>query len=236
MSQTITSQILGGEQQYTVYLPPDYSQNPNRKYPVLYLLHGMGGNHTGWATGGNVKTIADEAISSGLSKEMIIVCPNGFNSFYCNGYIPGMNYEDYLINDFFPAIESTYRINATKGGRSIAGLSMGGFGAVYHMFKRPEMFSSCFAMSGAFIRDSNLPNLELLVSSKSDAEISALPALVIECGTEDNLVIAANNALHDFLTREHVEHVYTLRAGAHTWAFWQVCLPKALKLASDNFE
>jgi enterochelin esterase-like enzyme len=236
MSQTIESATFGTAQHYAIYLPSCYSQNPDKKYPVLYLLHGYGGDYTGWVTAGRLKAIADEAIRSGEAKEMIIVCPNGYNSFYCNGYISGMNYEDYMINDLFSAIESTYRINASKGGRAIAGLSMGGFGATYHAFKRPEMFSSCFAMSAAFIGGNNLPSLESIISSKSAGELSAYPAFVMECGTEDNIVISLNDALHDFLTQAGLEHTYTRRPGVHNWIFWQACLPKAMKLASDNFE
>jgi enterochelin esterase-like enzyme len=234
MSQSITSRILGGTQQYTVYLPPGYNHNPERKYPVLYLLHGYGGGHTSWATGGNLKNITDEAIINGTCKELIIVCPDGYNSFYCNGYISGMNYEDFFINEFIPAIESTYRINAVKAGRAIAGLSMGGYGATFHALKRPEMFGSCFAMSGAFI--GGIPPIGQFVTGRTAAELSEYPAFVMECGTEDNLVVSTNDDLHEILTEAGFTHIYTKRPGVHDWSFWRVCLPKALKLASDNFE
>ncbi|MDR1876232.1 MAG: esterase family protein [Flavobacteriaceae bacterium] len=234
MSQTITSQILGGTQPYTIYLPPSYNVDTNRKYPVLYLLHGLGQNYTSWATDGNLKAIADAAIANGTCEEMIIVSPQAYASFYVNGYYQGMNYEDYLINDFIPAIESTYRIKANKGGRSISGLSMGGYGCTYHAFKRPEMFSSCFAMSAAFT--GTYPQIGTLVTERTAAELLEFPAFVMECGTEDFAALPMNNALNSILVQTSLVYTYTTRAGRHDWAFWRECLPKALKLASDNFE
>lgn len=234
MSQTLTSRILGGTQQYAIYLPPGYNDNSERTYPVLYLLHGYGGGHTSWVTGGNLKAIADEAIINETSEKMIIVCPDGYNSFYCNGYVSGMNYEDFFVNEFIPAIESTYRINAVKGGRAIAGLSMGGYGATFHAMKRPEMFGSCFSMSGAFI--GGVPPIGQFVAGKTAEELSEYPAYVMECGTEDNLVVSTNDNLDRILTEAGFIHTYTKRPGVHDWAFWRECLPKALKLASDNFE
>lgn len=233
MTQSISSRILGGEHPYTVYLPPSYANSPDREYPILYLLHGLGQNYTSWADDGNMKAIADEAIADGTCQEMIIVSPEAYATFYVNGYYQGMSYEDYFVNDFIPAIESTYRVNATKGRRSISGLSMGGYGATYHAFSRPDMFSSCFAMSSAFT--GTYPQIGDIVSQKSDAELAELPVFVMECGTEDFGAYPMNNNLDRILQQTSLEYTYTIRLGRHDWAFWQECLPKALKLASDNF-
>jgi enterochelin esterase-like enzyme len=165
---------------------------------------------------------------------MIIVSPEAYASFYVNGYYQGMNYEDYFINDFIPAIESAYRIKASKGGRSISGLSMGGYGCTYHAFSRPEMFSSCFAMSSAFT--GTYPQIGPLVTERTEAELLEFPVFVMECGTEDLGAYPMNNNLNRILEQTTLDYTYTTRPGRHDWAFWQECLPKALKLASDNFE
>ena len=237
MSQTIASEILGGQQNYTIYLPPSYQTHPNKEYPILYLLHGLGQNYRSWETNGNLKAIADDAIANGICEEMIIVSPEAYGSFYCNGYSQNMNYEDYFVNEFIPAIESTYRVKATKGGRSISGLSMGGYGCAFHAFKRPEMFSSCFAMSAAFtVTGSNRPPIAPLVTERTEAELADFPAFVMECGTEDFAAYPMNNTLNSILEQTTLDYIYTTRPGRHDWAFRQECLPKALKLASDNFE
>jgi enterochelin esterase-like enzyme len=234
VSQTITSEVLGRSCPYTIYLPPSYSVSPERNYPVLYLLHGLGQNYTSWANDGNMKAIADGAIANGTCEEMIIVCPEAYATFYVNGYYQGMNYEDYFINDFIPAIESTYRIKTGKEGRSISGLSMGGYGCTYHAFRRPGMFSSCFAMSAAYT--GTYPRVGALVTERTAAELLEFPAFVMECGTEDFAAYPMNNNLNRILEQTTLDYTYTTRPGRHDWAFWRECLPKALKLASDNFE
>ncbi|MFC2611226.1 MAG: alpha/beta hydrolase, partial [Capnocytophaga granulosa] len=128
LSPTLESRILGGEQHYAVYLPPSYTKEPQRRYPVLYLLHGMYQDYKSWFSDGGLQAAADKAIAEGAA-EMIIICPNGFNSFYYNS--SDMRYEDFFIQEFVPEIERRYRILSEKEHRNIAGLSMGGFGATY---------------------------------------------------------------------------------------------------------
>jgi enterochelin esterase-like enzyme/acetyl esterase/lipase len=235
MTKTIASKILGGTQNYTVYLPPSYNSSPDKEYPVLYLLHGLWQDYTSWETNGNLKFIADNAIADGISVEMIIVSPNAYGTFYVNGYDNGMKYEDYFIQEFIPSVESAYRIKAGKDGRAIAGLSMGGYGCAYYAFKYPEMFSSAFAMSSAFTV-TDRPQIGPLVTERTEAELLEFPAFVMECGTQDFGAYPMNNALNEILSETSLEYTYTTRPGVHDWAFWQECLPKALSLASSNFK
>ena len=234
MTPTVSSRILGSEQHFSVYLPPSYLAHPERQYPVLYLLHGYGQNYRSWPEGGNLKTIADGAIADGSCREMIIVCPDGHNTFYGNTY-SDMRYEDFMIEELLPAVESRYRVDVS-GGRAIAGLSMGGYGAAYHAFKRPQLFSSSYAMSGAFAANvGNVTTVMSLVQGMTDGQRDVLPSFTMECGTEDWLVYNSNQELHRVLESAGVEHTYITRPGQHDWAFWLVCLPKALKFASDHF-
>jgi len=105
---------------YTIYLPPDYTSS-ERTYPVVYLLHGYTDDNTGWLQFGEINRYANKAI----------VMPNGDSSWHINSY-DGKEYEDFFIQEFMPAIEKTYHIKAEKKSRGIAGLSMGGYGALIY--------------------------------------------------------------------------------------------------------
>ena len=106
------SKILGQERSYAVYLPSDYDTS-NRSYPVLYLLHGLGDDQTGWIKLGDVQRITDESINSGISSPMIIVMPDAGSGIV--GYINQPNrdwlYEDFFFEELLPHVESKYRIN-----------------------------------------------------------------------------------------------------------------------------
>ncbi len=229
MTQTVTSVILNGNQSYTVYLPPSYSKNETKKYPILYLLHGMGQNHTDWAKNGNLQQIADKAIENG-APEVVIVCPNGYNSFYYN--TPQMRYEDFFITEFLPTIENRYRVLSDRENRHIAGLSMGGFGATHFAFKYASLFESAYSFSGGFLNPA-LTVIQAILEEKTASEMAAVPRYTMECGTEDFLVLDSNDALDTLLNQKNVKHTYIRRSGAHDWAFWQECLPKALFQLSD---
>lgn len=150
-SKKLQSSILNREMPYSVYFPPGYEES-NRPYPVLYLLHGMTGKYSDWVTDGEVRRIADEAINSGEAPEMIIIMPDGlFDAFYINNYDKSIRWEDFFYEEFIPHIESEYRVIANRNFRSIAGLSMGGYGALYHGVKHKDKFSSVYAMSAAVL-------------------------------------------------------------------------------------
>ena len=150
-SQAIKSAILGKDMPYSIYFPPGY-ETSSRAYPVLYLLHGMWGDHTNWATKGEVVRIAGKAIADGSAPEMIIVMPDGLtDAFYINNYDKSVRWEDFFYEEFIPQIEKKYRILADRNNRAIAGLSMGGYGSLYHAVSHKDMFKACYALSGAFI-------------------------------------------------------------------------------------
>ena len=234
-TQTITSAILGRAMHFSVYLPPSYNETTT-KYPVLYLLHGMSGNYLDWVNN-DMATTMNLAISKKTAKEMIVIMPDGLDAFYCNNFNGGsMRYEDFLIQEFFPQIESKYRINATKKGRAIAGLSMGGYGATFHAFKRPEMFCASYSMSGALDIGASVPDIKKIITEKTAEELKNLPTYTLEYGTEDFVVFASNERFDSFLKEKSVVHNYVKRTGAHDWAFWKACLPKTLEMVSNNMQ
>ena len=135
---TVRSELMNTDVKYSIYLPESY--DGTKKYPVLYILHGYGGNNndwlqdnTGsiWAGGGTMPAYAREYAEK-TGKELIIVAPDGGNNFYSDGFNGGPKYMSFFFQEFIPYIESTYAIKAEKKSRAIGGLSMGGYGSLYY--------------------------------------------------------------------------------------------------------
>ncbi len=139
---SMPSKLLKMDRKYAIYLPPDY-ETSQRSYPVLYLLHGSGDDQTGWVQFGEVLTIADEAIKSGVATAMIIVMPdaNTGKRGYVNDIKGEWLYEDFFFREFMPFVEKTYHIKSDRIYRAVAGLSMGGEGAFIYALHHPELFS-----------------------------------------------------------------------------------------------
>lgn len=148
--ETLSSEILGGERRYAVYLPPGYHTS-QRSYPVLYLLHGAGDDQTGWVQFGEVQHIADKAIAEGSATPMVIVMPDADTGRrgYFNDIRGDWNYEDFFFDELLPHIEKTYRVKSEKRYRAVAGLSMGGGGTFMYALHRPDLFSSACPLSAS---------------------------------------------------------------------------------------
>ena len=164
---TITAPSLEGNligdsnrREVTVYLPPGYSRNPRKRYPVVYLLHGFAADHRAFMAGVyanmNTRLSMDSLIRAGLVKEMIVVTPNARNafdgSFYVNSVTTG-NWEDFIYRDLVSFIDRRYRTIRNRSGRGLAGHSMGGYGALWVGMRHPETFSALYALSPCCLRD-----------------------------------------------------------------------------------
>lgn len=149
-TKTLLSEILGGERNYAIYLPPGY-QTSQRSYPVLYLLHGAGDDQTGWVQFGEVQRLADNAIADGTATPIVIVMPdaNTGRRGYFNDIRGDWNYEDFFFKELIPHIEKTYRVKSEKRYRAVAGLSMGGGGSFMYALHHPELFSSACPLSAS---------------------------------------------------------------------------------------
>src|SRR3546814_498167 len=149
-TRTVKSDILKMDRKYAIYLPEGYDQS-DRSYPVLYLLHGSGDNHTGWVQFGQVQHIADKAIAEGNAGPMIIVMPDADTGTrgYFNVVDGSYNYEDFFFKELIPHIEKTYRVRSEKRYRAISGLSMGGGGTIFYALHQPDMFAAAAPLSAA---------------------------------------------------------------------------------------
>lgn len=142
------------EQSVAVYLPPSYDTSPVRRYPTLYLLHGFTSTNKAWTTNGyqgmSLPSLMDEMIKRRITRELIVVAPNGWNAykgaFYTNSVVNG-NWEDYIYHDLVQTIDERYRTIARPESRGIAGHSMGGYGALTLAMRHPDVFSVVYALS-----------------------------------------------------------------------------------------
>jgi enterochelin esterase-like enzyme len=255
----VPSKILKMDRKYAVYLPPDY-ETSQRSYPVLYLLHGAGDDHTGWVQFGEVLRIADEAIRTGKATPMIIVMPdaNTGKRGYFNSLKKDWNYEDFFFQEFMPAVEKNYRIKAEKRYRAISGLSMGGGGTFVYALHHPELFSSACPLSAYAGPLSMEETLQFLVRreeaatdtsglasyyynhsvleliKKSTKEQISSVRWYIDCG-DDDFLFEGNSLVHIALKKKEVPHEFRIRDGAHTWTYWRESLPEVLGFVSMAF-
>ena len=158
-----------------VYLPPSYASSPNRRYPVVYFLHGYGAHAETYWNSLAVASAADETSKNGTAREMIIVLPDAYTvydgSMFSNSPTTG-DWETFIAQDLPQYIDSHYRTIANRGGRGLAGHSMGGYGTVRIGMKRPEAFSVLYAMSSCCL----LQNATQLLPGQAAAGKQAPPA------------------------------------------------------------
>ena len=260
VTDSLSSRILGRQMKYNVYLPDGFEKG--RRYPVVYLLHGLSDDYTAWRDKGQMQIVTDELMRSGEACPMVIVMPGAGcwdvrNSF--NGYFnqPGYSYEDYFFKEFLPAVEKKYRCGGAKGKRAVMGLSMGGGGSTVYCQRHPDIFSSCYAMSpwldenNAEVRGESKEKDTLYLTCVSVHEHSAIDfiananeatlkklrtvAWFIDCGDDDFLL----HLTFDFYLKMRAAGVpaeLRVRDGVHNWEYWHLALRLALPFASRNFE
>ncbi len=257
---TLPSKILKSERKYAIYLPPDY-ETSQRSYPVLYLLHGGGDDHTGWVQFGEVLGITDKAIRDGQATPMIIVMPdaNTGRRGYANSALGDWRYEDFFFEELMPFVEKKYRIKAEKRYRAVAGLSMGGDGSFTYALHHPDLFSSACPLSAGtgpltledartrVRRDStagratdaqieafyNRQSVLKLIEAVPDAQKKAV-RWYIDCG-DDDFLYEGNSLAHVAMRKKEIPHEFRARDGGHTWTYWRTALPTVLEFVSQGF-
>lgn len=251
---SLKSEVLKVYRQYSIYLPKSYTTNPERKYPVLYLLHGVFDNNNGWIMRGHLQDVANKIIDSGEAVEMIIVVPDAGREW--NGYfnMDGWPYESFFFLEFMPYIEQTYRVIGDKQHRAIAGLSMGGGGTTVYAQKHPELFSSAYAMSalmglepggGMPANDKKFEALNHSVIENHcvkyivNADLATREKLktvrwFIDCG-DDDFLFDVNIAFCQEMKKAQIPYQLRVRDGGHDWEYWHSALYLALPFISDGF-
>jgi len=238
---------------YNVILPADYQTSTTTRYPVLYLLHGLTGHYSDWVARTNV---ADYA----ATYRMIVITPEGNDGWYTDSTIGTGKYEGYILKELIPDVQQRYRTIEARYGRSIAGLSMGGYGAIKFGLKSPATFIFAASMSGVFnvtrLTEKETPepwvdSLKLfgpagsetrrandpfeMIEKVTPARVSALPYFYFDCGTEDSLLIFhSNRELAALMLEKKIPHEYRQLPGDHSWAYWDRQVQEILKLAAEK--
>ena len=217
------SKTVGTTRKMQVYTPPGYSAD--RTYPVLYLLHGIGGDETEWQRLATPDMLLDNLIADGKAVPMIIVMPNGRaqknDRAEGNVFASAPAFEAFerdLLDDVIPAIESRYSVTADREGRALAGLSMGGgqtlnFGLT-HLDK--------FAWIGAFSSAPNTRPAATLIPNVDELRSKA-KLLVLTCGNKDNLIRISQD-MHKFLKEHDVKHIWHVDDRGHDAEHWSSSL------------
>lgn len=217
------SAVTGTRRKASVYLPADYS--PQRRYPVLYLLHGLAGTHQEWPAYVGAGPILDNLIAAGKAVPMIVVMPNGralpddrpwpeerkFSPEHVAGFA---NFERDLIDSLVPAIDRAYPTIARRGARAIAGLSMGGGQALNFGLSHVDTFAAVAGFSAA-------PNARAAASllPQFAAGQPPLQLLYLACGNQDGL-IGVSQQFHRTLRQHNVPHVWHVDGYGHDRESW----------------
>ena len=218
------SKILGYSRRLTVYTPYGYEANPKKKYTVLYLLHGAGGDEEAWISMGRTAQIMDNLIEKGLAEPMIVVMPNGNpgqqaartlnlpeksinwrSEEFRNAYVNS------LCTEIVPFIEKNFRVIAKPESRAIAGLSMGGGHTISASILYPQLFDYICPLSAA-----GQATPEQIANLKK----AGVKLYFLACGDSDFL-FEGSKALDKTLTEQGLDHTFFVSDGGHTWSNWR---------------
>jgi enterochelin esterase family protein len=217
--------IHGETRWFWVYTPPGYEKDTTRRYPVLYLFHGSNDTAAGWTLAGNANFILDNLQAENRAVPMIVVMPFGHAvPFTAPRSEQGKNtelFEQHLLQDVIPTVESKYRVAAGRQNRAIAGLSMGGGQSLTIGFNHLDLFSAVAAFSAAVPGDFETRYAQALGDAKG---LNAkLKLLWIGCGKDDSL-FARSQKLSEFLKAHDIKHTFRSSEGAHTYTVWRLYL------------
>jgi len=246
------SKLVNATLPYNVILPADYDTAKTTRYPVLYLLHGLTGHYNDWVTRTNVADYAAEY-------RMIVITPEGNDGWYTDSVaVTTDKYESYILNELIPDVQQRYRTIEARYGRSIAGLSMGGYGAIKFGLKSPATFAFAGSMSGAFgvtrltekeigkdwqdslklfgaVGSETRVNNDLfeIIKKLPSARVFALPYFYFDCGTEDAaFIFTSNREIASLMFDKKIPHEFRELPGDHSWAYWDQQVQQVLRIAA----
>jgi putative tributyrin esterase len=250
----LRSKLMNREMPYRVIFPVNYESSTDKRFPVVYLIHGLFGHFNNWADKSKLLEYAKDY-------NLIIVMPEGNNGWYTdNASVPNDRYETYIANELITEVDGKFRTMPDREHRVIGGLSMGGYGALKFGLKYPEKFILAGSFSGAvqiasyknkeelpkgMLRDSVISTFgDVDTATKQSNDIfkivdemkadkaAKLPFLYLSCGTEDELGLLAGNRLFaDSLTKQKIPHEFRELPGKHNWAFWDDQVDEFLRLS-----
>jgi S-formylglutathione hydrolase FrmB len=258
---SLPSKILARPVNYCVILPPGYDADKTRKFPVLYFFHGLGDNEQMFIHAGGFNLVED-LWERGELAEFLVATPNAGTSFYINSRDGKERYEDFLVQEFLPGIESRYRTRPGRAHRAVSGVSMGGYGALHLAFRHPQLFSSVSAHSPALIDklpafmaptpaggrrsrvlggtfgsppDPAFWDRNSPLTLARDGNLAGLK-IYFDCGDHDDFGFETGaEVLDKILTSRHIPHQAHIYPGRHDWPYFAEHLPASLEFHSQVY-
>ncbi len=256
---TFHSAAVAADVNYVVDLPPSYDSSPGKRYPVVYVLHGLFEGPGFWEHRGLAALLADLRAKGSLA-EFLVVAAAGGNSFFVNGHTG--NYQDLVTKDLIAHVESTYRVTAGRKGRGLLGVSMGGYAALRIAFQQPDLFAAVATHSAMLLdrvptaeegaRRGQMAAFHAVFGDPVDpalwarndplaaarqADRNTAPALYFDCGSEDRFGLAGGNKeLHRILEERRVPHTFELGPGDHGYEFVRSRLATSLSFLGRQLE
>jgi S-formylglutathione hydrolase FrmB len=247
-SKNFFSTALAQEMPYEVVLPAGYSGSQQR-YPVLYLLHGWQGDETNFVS-------LTHLVEDASAYKLIVVTPRAGNSWYVNSETRAKDrYADYVFQDLIAEVDAHYRTIASPHDRAVAGISMGGYGAMLFSLRHPGAFAFAASISGAFAGPSGIESVMPQLKPSTDEAFGAVgsttrrqndvdaligvadhtqqPYFFLECGASDPLLSSNRRVVEEFSSHGFAYEYHEL-PGAHTWPFWSGALPTMLEVLSKQ--
>ncbi|MCS6873588.1 MAG: esterase family protein [Pyrinomonadaceae bacterium] len=251
----LQSKLMGRQMPYRIIYPKNYKESKEKRFPTIYLLHGLSGNYKNWSEKTALLKYATEY-------DFLFVLVEGENGWYSDSPSkPNSFYESYVIEELIPEIDRNFRTIADRNHRIIAGLSMGGYGAIKFGLKYPEKFALVGSFSGALSATSiderqtlewiskslreafgeqnsqarKANDIFLLIQQMHEKQLSSLPFIYFDCGTEDFL-FKSNQDFMKLLTEKKVKHEYRQLPGNHTWDYWNAQIQEFLRLVKRFLE
>lgn len=252
---SINSRYIPHPVGYCALLPPGFDTQPAKKFPVLYFLHGLGGDQTFLVASGGWNIIEDQQEQKRIG-EFVVITPQADNTFYINSKDGRTRYEEFFIRDFMPQMEKHFHLLTTRSGRAIGGVSMGAYGALRFAFKYPQMFVSVAVHMPALLeelpRGSGSAGLtaymgtafgrpvdEAYWKANSPFVFARNPNLhglhiYFDCGDQDDFGFdAGTRQLDKLLTSRHVRHTAHIYSGHHNWQYVAQHIDESLAFQSQ---
>ncbi|TNF36190.1 MAG: esterase family protein [Deltaproteobacteria bacterium] len=238
------SKALDLERDYLVVLPPGYDATQKKPYPVVYLLHGLGGEPRDWLTYAQLDRELDRLVRAKAIPPMVLVAPDGDNAYWTDhlgepGH-PGPRWGTYVADDVLAEVEGRFNVRADRAGRAIVGASMGGHGAMSAALMHPDRFAAAVSLAGALFAEPpthrkiykrvwGFPadpahwaaTSPIALMRALPAKARGVPALYFEAGDDDPAGFLEDAILaHQLLLEREIPHELRVNDGGHTWKAW----------------
>lgn len=250
------SAAVGLERAYLVVLPPGYDPQRSRAYPVVYLLHGLGGAPKDWLEYARLDEVLTRAVREDATRPMVLVAPDGGNHYWTDHVgrpdAPGPRWGAFVADDVLADVEGRYHVRSDRGGRAIVGVSMGGHGALSIALQHPDRFGAAVSLAGALFPEppTHRRIYKTVWGDPADAEHWArtspialmrtlskatAPALFIQCGDDDAAGFLEYALLaHELLRERGVAHELRVNDGGHVWRAWTAATDEWLRFVDRS--